>query len=582
MADHQYVASRELIGTLLATTSKSIRVPEWQRSYAWGKTQFEAFWMDLIDFSDKYPGDNIKTAEYFLGSVVLVTGTDHDLLLDGQQRLATSTIFLSVLRDFRQEYSGDSATRLQTKYMSDFDDATNQTTYALSLNRYDREFFRSEVQDRRPEAEKIQPTLKSHELIRRARKYFADAVEERTRGKDPKAKYDEVLRLGSVLLDSMSVVVVSSADEDNASSVFETLNDRGIGLSTPDLLRNLLIRLAPDDGAREGIIAAWQSTLVAEEEVSVDQLLRHYWVSLRGDIKARALYREIKKVVDDEKINPLTLSQDISKAAALYRDFVLCRSDSPAFAACLEEIQALGASVLYPALLSCSSASEGDDENMVDFSRALINLYVRYYLIGGREGSALENTIFKVAAALRKDKDASAAIRSVQEQAPDLEELFRQFSSVSVTRIASVRYLLRKIETHVRKTEEVKVEGPGRVHVEHIYPRNPPADRRLENHGAIVNRLGNLTLLSRALNTSIKNSKFSTKKSSYEKSAIVITKDLLAYGDEWGKGQIDTRQEWLAHQACQIWRFAGEPELANSPRRVDRDVFAELPESPVS
>lgn len=87
VADHQYVASRELIGTLLATTSKSIRGPEWQRSYAWEKTQFEAFWTDLIDFSDKYPGENIKTAEYFLGSVVLVTGVDHDLLLDGQQRL---------------------------------------------------------------------------------------------------------------------------------------------------------------------------------------------------------------------------------------------------------------------------------------------------------------------------------------------------------------------------------------------------------------------------------------------------------------------------------------------------------------
>jgi uncharacterized protein with ParB-like and HNH nuclease domain len=42
----------------------------------------------------------------------------------------------------------------------------------------------------------------------------------------------------------MSVVAVSSTDEDNAAAVFETLNDRGIGLSTPDLLRNLLLRRA--------------------------------------------------------------------------------------------------------------------------------------------------------------------------------------------------------------------------------------------------------------------------------------------------------------------------------------------------
>jgi uncharacterized protein with ParB-like and HNH nuclease domain len=46
---------------------------------------------------------------------VLVTGGTTNLLLDGQQRLATATILLYVLRDARQQYKGDAAAPLQAK-----------------------------------------------------------------------------------------------------------------------------------------------------------------------------------------------------------------------------------------------------------------------------------------------------------------------------------------------------------------------------------------------------------------------------------------------------------------------------------
>lgn len=53
----------------------------------------------------------------------------------------------SVLRDARRDYSGDAAGRLQNKYISDFDDATGTTTHVRTLNVYDRDFFRAEIQD---------------------------------------------------------------------------------------------------------------------------------------------------------------------------------------------------------------------------------------------------------------------------------------------------------------------------------------------------------------------------------------------------------------------------------------------------
>lgn len=95
--------------------------------------------------------------------------------------------------------------------------------------------------------------MKSHGLIRKARQYFTERVrEESEKLGGGKAAFDRNLRISRVLCDNMSVVAVTSTDEDNAAAVFETLNDRGIGLSTPDLLRNLLLRRAPSDATRVG------------------------------------------------------------------------------------------------------------------------------------------------------------------------------------------------------------------------------------------------------------------------------------------------------------------------------------------
>jgi uncharacterized protein with ParB-like and HNH nuclease domain len=317
MPDQRYDAGRQTIGTLLSTTSPRIEVPDWQRSYSWTTEEIEEFWRDLRAFDGRYPGDTIMNEEYFLGSIVLVTGGSTNLLLDGQQRLATATILLSALRDARRRYKSDAATRLQAKYISELDDATNKTTYVLTLNVYDRDFFRSEIQDE-PQDPPVKPptTLKSHGLIRKARQYYVDRVAEASEqvgGGESAFKWN--LRVSRVLCDHMSVVAVTSTDDDNAAEVFETLNDRGIGLSTPDLLRNLLMRRAPDEDARGRIVAAWETVLGINEEVSVEEFLRHYWVSHRGDVKARKLYREIKGTILKEDIESLSLSRDLAETA---------------------------------------------------------------------------------------------------------------------------------------------------------------------------------------------------------------------------------------------------------------------------
>lgn len=561
MPDQRYEANRQTIGGLLSTTSPRIEVPEWQRSYSWGVGEVETFWQDVVSFSHRYPEGHIEGEEYFLGSIVLVTGGPKNQLLDGQQRLATATILLAALRDACRSHKADAATRLQNKYICDFDDLTNAVTPVFTLNIYDRSFFREEIQNE-PSASLARPTptLGSHKNIRRAREFFENEIAaQNVSVGGGQAAFAWNLRIADVLCNHMSVVAVSSTDEDNAAAVFETLNDRGIGLSTPDLLRNLLLRRAEHPASRDRVVEAWLDILEIHEEASVDEFLRHYWISHRGDVKARGLYREIKSTVLEEELDSEELSVDLAGTASVYRDIRSARAASYLLTRSLQGMRDLGSKVLYPAMLSGYAAVEGDESSIVleSFAETLVALYVRYNVIGGRETTILESKIYEVSSALRKTQDFENAMSQVSALAPPAEEFVAQFRQASIPRMATARYLLRTIEHAMRSTDEVVVENTDRVHVEHIYPKTP-AGEKWSDHSELINRLGNMTLLGKKLNTSIKNADFQEKKArAYSTSQIVLTQELLEV-EIWDRDAIDERQCRLSEYALDIWRMPNE------------------------
>ena len=175
-----YSPERKTIGNLLSMTNPPIKVPDWQRNYSSTTSHVEVFWKDLLNFDRRYPDANINGQEYFLGSVVLVDNNAWHLLLDGQQRLATSAILLSVIRDFLARYNKDAAVRLSGKFLTDYDDAEQASIYKLTLNRYDRDFYKREVLEMRGgDYVPPIPTMESHQLIRRTREYFVAQFEEK-------------------------------------------------------------------------------------------------------------------------------------------------------------------------------------------------------------------------------------------------------------------------------------------------------------------------------------------------------------------------------------------------------------------
>lgn len=79
------------------TSKFEYHIPSYQRPYAWEKEQAETLFDDLLDFYKNQPKDD----NYFLGSIVLIKEDDENKpysdVIDGQQRLTSLTILLSVV-----------------------------------------------------------------------------------------------------------------------------------------------------------------------------------------------------------------------------------------------------------------------------------------------------------------------------------------------------------------------------------------------------------------------------------------------------------------------------------------------------
>jgi len=556
----QYNADRRTIGELLSLTASAKRlfVPDWQRNYSWETEEVQTFWTDLTGFAEAHSDLDLRDHEYFLGSIVIVQKDDGYELLDGQQRLATATILLSVIREHLDQYKADAATRLEQRFIFDEDDAAGERVYKLTLGRYDADFFRREVQDRYVGDGLPTPTLLSHKLIRKARQYFVREFRAKYSAMNGgEAAYKWALRIQRILTDHLSVVEITSIDEDGAAEVFETLNKRGMELSTTDLLRNLLLRRSGDNDRTE-INESWGNIFQLEERV--EEFLRHWWLSTYGDLTGRSLFKAFKPRVTSDELTPIDLTRRLDTAASIYQTLLECRDSDREVAGMLQDIKDLGAKLLYPVLLSTYSASpyEAQKKRMLT---SLIALFVRYNVVGRLEGTRLEPELYDIAKQLRVDDSVAYVDRMRNFLFLNFthtnERFAMEFQTVDVPRQATARYLLRKIENSRRDahgTSELEIiRSTERVHLEHIYPQTPSTGK-WENHDNVIHRLGNLTLLSARLNRTVRNAPFAEKKPKYLESELLITRELDAY-EFWNIDAITQRQSRFAEAAPSIWAF---------------------------
>jgi len=542
------------LGVILSSTSPPIRVPEFQRDYSWEKQQIEEFWADLMDFAGG-PTQNLQGKEYFLGAAVLVNNGSYHLLLDGQQRLATATILLAALRDQIAIFNTNAAEQIQNGFITFQDHLTGDRVYKIILNTFDNAFFRDFIQAY-PRVTGTSPTKKSHYLIKAAYDYFILKILELWDGVGGgREGFNRAARIATIVRQHLVMVTVISNDEKSAGEIFTTLNDRGIGLSTVDLVRSMVLQRAADT-TRPEIIEKWDEVFAScGRDLAAEALLRMSWVATHGDVKSRSLYKIVSEAIEGG-VTPLAYSQQIAFDAKLFRQFRDGDSEDSDVRQHLKALRTLKFNAAYPLLFSAHrSLTEAENKNLL---KAIVSLVVRHNVVCGLDRAKIESAVYATAKLISDGGDYIAALASLQAISPNSERFGSDFANLTfnLSEHNVARYILACVDASMGATQEVTVAGADRVHVEHIYPQNPPVAARWAEHDKYVRMIGNLTLLDRRLNETIKNGDFAAKKTQgYADSRLEITRALLALG-EWTPNAVNRRQIQMRDISDRIWPFA--------------------------
>jgi hypothetical protein len=546
------------IGSLLGENERrSVELPRFQRGFSWESTQVSNFWEDLIGFKKQYDAKPIS-ASYFLGPIVLQDQTQEIILLDGQQRLATATILLSCIRDLARTLGrkgNDLARDIQTTCIQKGDD--DPPRYALKLGELDDIYFAQTIKNDPPQPTKA--ALRSHRLIEGAYKDLYARLKEYIGN----ASDDEAVRSLKTLRDcvskGMKMAGITVQSEDDAFDIFETLNDRGLRLSVPDLLLNMLMKRASDNANRDLVRTRWNSMLQQMGRRDISRFLRHMWLSKYGDLKARGLFSEMKEHLINKSIDSLTFADGCAQECDCYISLLDIGHDIPKKAKEPVEglVKNLNATSCLPLLLSgLVSLNENDFAKLASL---VVALFVRHSLLANLNPANLESAFYEAARELRGKKatneksskclyaakeilsKVNPSDATVQENAKELELNKRQAT-----------WLLSNLAKAMQsKTKEI---GFDVITLEHIFPINAGSDwpnrKDLEPY---VWHIGNLTILGETLNNNAKSKGYSIKqKNYYSKSEISMTEELLHY-QQWTPKELHERGISLVREVTKVW-----------------------------
>ncbi|MCG6146596.1 DUF262 domain-containing protein [Leptospira bandrabouensis] len=511
--------------------------------------------------------------DYFLGPIVVIDPkNDTNEIVDGQQRLATTTIILSAIRDLLKESANeDNLERckiIEDTYLFKKDIQTLELKPNLKLNLEDDVFFKEFILSPNKSSNSFRSSKPSHSRLQQTyekSKYFLKK-NVLTSAKN----YKELLKWQSFLDNSIKVIWIQVEDYSYAYTIFETLNDRGLDLTVTDLLKNLIfsqsgnqIQLAQEN---------WTSMITNLESFGKDNIkvdfIRHFWASKHGLTREKDLYTKIKNNIKTstdaiELADQLTLSSDLyisllNAEHPSWHSFPLTTKNN------IIILNMLGMSQNRPLLLAILLHFEVKQINIS--LNNLVNWAVRFIITGSLGSSILEQNFASNAKLVsdKKIKNSDQLFEAMKDAIPTDKEFEDKFKIALVKRSDLAIYILTRLENAKKgdkNPEEIPNTIDGTVNLEHILPKTITPDWEpkwsAEKAKSYINRIGNLCLLKTKQNSKIGNSDFQSKLKDYTKSKFELTKSLTTYQD-WNPENIEMRQLELAKLAIKIW-----------PRRVD-------------
>lgn len=546
----------DLDGIGHTVSDNKLSVPLYQRSYAWEDSHVTDLFDDLLT--------SIRNSEdeYFIGSLVISSGNDRDEVVDGQQRLATISIFIAAIRDyFVNSGDIDRAEDIQNQYLSSRDRRSQEVIPNLKLNNNDNNYFYNRII--LSPAKSVESTRASHDRLSKAFGIAKKKVQAYV--STTSNPTESLLDLCDFIDEHLKVILVKVPNHANAFTIFETLNDRGLELAISDLLKNFLLGQADNrlNEVQDNWTKMYSLLENTENEELVVTFLRQYWSSLYGLTRERDLYKKIKEKITSKQ-RAIDFSNNLEEAARIYvalidtsnsfwNDYTDASKNHMATLNLFRMIQ------MRPLLLSIiSKFNNREVEKSLKF---LVSLSVRFLIYGGLGGGALEVQFSERAKEVSKGDISNTAelIEKLSRVIPSDTQFKEAFKTTSVSKQYLARYYLMTLEKAKRGEENpefVPNADTSAVNLEHILPKTPDSSWTIDTdtHRAFLKRLGNLAIMSTRLNSEVGNSSFSEKKTHYTNSSFELTKHLDSY-DTWNENTISQRQEELAELALITWKI---------------------------
>jgi uncharacterized protein with ParB-like and HNH nuclease domain len=543
-------------------------VPQFQRDYSWEQDHLDDLWNDLLNI---YHSNDA----HYMGSIVLqIKGGFSEKqfwIIDGQQRFTTlSLLTLAIISKIKsladagiaKDQNTERADLLMKQYIGQKDPSSLLYSSKLFLNENNDGFYQQRLLTFRSPVN-YSKLIDSDKLLWDAYEYFLKQVNDLFKTETNGEKIASFLT--KTIGELLKFIQITVVDELNAYTVFETLNSRGVELTSTDLLKNYLFSLvAKSTSDLQAVKLQWKKIIDAIGLKEFPVFLRYYLNARSNLVTKDQLFKSIKKVVKTDQ-QVLDLLDHLESYAYTYN--ALFNPEDELWQNDKQLKEDVGSLILFKVTLCHPLLMVAFEKfDFAEFKELLHGIMVisfRYNVIGKLQTNEMEKAYNKTA-----NKVFVGNISNAREAMDDLKDLYisddkfksyfelKSFNTTNSQQKKIARYILYKIEAQLEngiKTDFLIDEGT----IEHILPENMDAHWSQlfndEDHLRMVYMLGNLSLLEAKLNSKQAGQKpFAEKKLVYQKSQYALSKKIG--GDEWSIQLIKHRQASLAKTAAGIWK----------------------------
>ncbi len=541
--------------SMLSNNDVTFFIPPYQRNYEWTEDQCKVFLDDVIKTYDSNKS-GVK-AEHFFGSITFFQteaafGQPNKLvLIDGQQRVTTTMLFLVALRDIITDTG--IVSYIDKKYLRN-ENVADDTEYKIKLKQVetDWEAYKNIILgDELTEKEKNSAVYRNY-------KYFTTRfVELQNNGYD----LGTLIEIG---LDKFSVITIQLQPDknpwENPQEIFESMNSLGKPLSLADLVRNFLL-LGLDADTQSFLYNQYWLHIEKVIPGKVSMFIRDYMQAhevhpyLRAtESNYKELYRVFKSIFVNS--NAKELLKDLSESATIYSYIVEgVTTGNKEIDDEISDLNRLNVTTAYSFLLALIKEwKQGglNDKHIIDVMQAFKIYCMRRRIIGlsGAENKNFPMLAGKISELKRSDNKTTAMFDILSKQESNLRlpndiEVSRFMETMNFYNFKYSKFYLALIEESITKSRPDLADG--NLQIEHIMPQtlneewiDELGEDYLAIHQELVNTIGNLTLIRH--NQELSNKPFSEKKKIYvDHSGLQIAKDYIIDVDEWGAEAINNR-----------------------------------------